>query len=494
MVPDGGGSLKFRFGITAKLIAMLLATSLVLVVVMALATRWAFTHGFQEYLAETEVEQLDQARQELAQAFKQHGSWQFIERKHHLWARYILGEDEGPAHRPAGRGPEGPNGFAPPPPRRFPDGSLLPPPGPKDRAGLLSRLRLLDARQNVVIGAPSLPDDEVILKEIEIGDETIGWLSLTAPPISESGVADAFSHEQLEALYPIGLGALLMALIVGIPLGRHMLKPVSRLAEGAHALARGEYSSRVEVTGRDELSELAQDFNLLADALDRNEKLRRQGMADVSHELRTPIALIRGEVEAMQDGIRPLDQQQLVKLHHTVMQLNRLVDDLYQLALVDAGALNYSNDDIDFAEIVTEAAEAMEGTLNRLDLAVDLSVEPELPIFGDERRLRQVIDNLLKNSGRYTDAGGQVVVIARRVDTRVQLIVEDSAPGMEQGRHQHMFDRFYRAESSRNRASGGAGLGLAICSSIVSAHQGTISASASELGGVRILVELPLRG
>jgi two-component system sensor histidine kinase BaeS len=162
-----------------------------------------------------------------------------------------------------------------------------------------------------------------------LNEHTIGWLSLSPLPVPESDLDRRFRDQQLQTIYPIAGGALLLALMIGIPLGRHLLKPVKAVASGAHALTRGRFDIRLDPQGSDELGRLVEDFNALAKVLERNEQLRRQSMADVSHELRTPLAILRGDIEAIQDGVRPLDQSQIARLHNTVMVLSRLVNDLY---------------------------------------------------------------------------------------------------------------------------------------------------------------------
>jgi len=269
------------------------------------------------------------------------------------------------------------------------------------------------------------------------------------------------------------------------------LKPVKDVAQGAHALTRGRFDIRLEPHSKDELGQLAMDFNALAEALQRNELLRRQGMADISHELRTPLALLRGEIEAMQDGIRPFDQFQLGKLHGSIMQLNRLVDDLYELALTDAGALSYRKESLNLAAILQLCADSAQHRINQSSLTLHQDIPEQLTVFGDARRLRQVVDNLLKNSRRYTDPGGEIQISAWQTNRYVHFKIEDSAPGVDEEMQSRLFDRFYRTEGSRNRAVGGAGLGLAICRNIVDAHQGKILAKSSPLGGLQIVVTLP---
>lgn len=473
------------------MVLVLLATALLLVGAMAVAMRWSFQKGFIDYLTEAELGRFDQTVVDLANAFRREGSWDFIRNRPRIWASFMPLNEQGrplmpdiapvsddaqlPANRPVA-------------PLRF--GGQAPPLGPNDRSGLSARVRLLDAQRRYLIGPPDT-SGKAVLRPIELDGELVGWLSLTPQPVPSSDLDRGFRDEQLGAIYPIAAGALLLALLLGIPLGRHLLRPVKDVARGAHTLAQGRFDIRLEPRSMDELGQLALDFNALAEALQRNELLRRHGMADISHELRTPLALLRGEIEAMQDGVRPLDERELGRLHDAVMQLNRLVDDLYDLALTDAGALSYRKESLNLAAILRHCADGAEGRIRQCNLTLHLEIPEQLTVFGDARRLRQVVDNLLKNSRRYTDPGGEIRVTAWQTRDKVYFQIEDSVPGVDAGTLPRLFDRFYRSENSRNYISGGAGLGLAICRNIVEAHQGEIGAEVSPLGGLRVKVSLP---
>ncbi|MEW8405905.1 MAG: ATP-binding protein [Candidatus Thiodiazotropha taylori] len=470
-----------KFNITGKLVAVLSLTSVLLVAAMATAIYWSFQKGFISYLTELELERLDQTVADLSATFRVTGSWDFLRGNHEAWMEYLpIARVAQPPIPPLNQRPATAPSAQP----------FAPPLAPQDHTGLSTRLRLLDGNKHNIIGPPG-ERGEALLRPIQLDQRTVGWLSLSPLPVPESDLDRRFRDQQLEAIYPIAGGALLLALMIGIPLGRHLLKPVKAIAEGAHALTRGNFDIRLEPQSRDELGRLVNDFNTLAKVLERNEQLRRQSMADVSHELRTPLSILRGDIEAIQDGVRPLDQKQMARLHNTVMVLSRLVNDLYDLALVDAGALTYQKSIIDLSEIIQEASDAAEGEFANKQILLSTKVDEGLAVFGDERRLRQVIDNLLKNSLRYTDSGGECRLTAHRKGERIFINLEDSAPSVSQHELPRLFERFYRVEASRNRSRGGAGLGLAICKTIVSAHEGEIIAQASRLGGVRMHINLP---
>jgi two-component system sensor histidine kinase BaeS len=285
--------------------------------------------------------------------------------------------------------------------------------------------------------------------------------------------------------------AIALAGALAIVLGRAFVTPVKRVADATHQLAAGAYATRVPVRSQDELGRLAGDFNRLAETLERNETLRRRFMADVSHELRTPLAVLSAELEALEDGVRPLTRESLASLRSEVSALGKLVEDLNQLALADVGALAYRKRRVDVVPLLEQALESYRDRFAERRLAVETALERDAIVFGDADRLLQMFRNLLENSARYTDVGGRVRVSARREGHQVVTEFDDSAPGVPASALPHLFERFYRVDASRSRANGGAGLGLAICRSIAAAHDGEISAADSPLGGLRVRLTLP---
>jgi two-component system sensor histidine kinase BaeS len=277
-------------------------------------------------------------------------------------------------------------------------------------------------------------------------------------------------------------------------LARRLVRPIRALASATHRLAAGQFDIRVPVGSSDELGHLARDFNSLAVTLEKNEQARRQWVADISHELRTPLAVLRGEIEALQDGIRQPTPDSVRSLHGEVLRLSRLVDDLYQLSLSDLGALTYRKENLDVAELLTEALTSYRPELaqKEIRLTLELPRRGTAKVFGDPERLHQLFANVLDNALKYTDAGGALAIRLDVGDGQARLDFQDSAPGVPESKLERLFDRLYRVETSRNRAAGGAGLGLAICRNIVEAHAGRITAQPSPLGGVWIRITLPL--
>lgn len=465
--------MPIRPGITSKLFFAILLTCVVIALAMAAAMRTSFNQGFLGYLNEQEEQRLETLRPTLASAYAQHGNWDFLRHNPRRWFSLIR-----PPGMPASEGSPGRQRPAPP---------------ESDLTGLSLRVSLLDAQKNLVIGNPRLSPDAK-LKTIEVDGQTVGWVALVPFQQVSTGAALRFQAQQLKSSYLIGGIAILLAALVAWLLARMFLAPLRHIAAATHRLTTGDYATRVEVASRDELGQLAEDFNHLALTLGKNEKLRRAFMADVSHELRTPLAVLKGELEALQDGVRPLTPAAILSLQSEVAMLGKLIDDLYELSLSDAGALSYRKSQTDILDVLRMAADTFRERFAQREIALEMDIPTRQAAFchADPDRLRQLFANLLENAARYTDAGGKLVITAALEQRTIKLEFQDTKPGVPDDMLPHLFERFFRGEQSRSRSTGGAGLGLAICRNIVESHQGTIAASASPLGGLRITVTLPL--
>jgi len=285
------------------------------------------------------------------------------------------------------------------------------------------------------------------------------------------------------------------AVLLTVGLSRRILKPVETLTAAARRMEKGDLSQRVEVESNDEIGELARAFNAMADGLTRLEELRRNMVTDVAHDLRTPLSNIRGYLEALQDGVVEPKREVVDSLHEEAMLLNRLVDDLQELALAEAGQLKLERQPVAPTDLVNRALEAArpraeaEGVVLRADL-------PEgLPLADvDPQRIGQVLGNLLSNALTHTPSGRQVVVTAKARESEVELSVSDTGEGISPEDLPYVFERFYRADKSRSRATGGTGLGLAIARQLVEAHGGRISVESQVGQGTTFTFTLPVAG
>ena len=462
-------------GITSKLFIAVLVTNVITAVAVGLGVRTAFTSGFETYIQEREDQRLTRLANAIANAYRDKGDWEFLQGNDDAWAQ--LNRDVRPELRRR-RLPEGfEPGRGPLPQERGPG---RPPPAV-----------VLDMRGNVIAGDAEAGRNAKT-RPIMVDGQQVGWLSapVRRPPFE---FADRrFQDEQLRAGWIVAMGAIALSAVVAWFLARGLLNPVKRLAAATRRLAEGQYSTRVSSSSNDEIGRLVDDFNRLGNTLEKNEALRRNFMADASHELRTPIAVLKAELEAIQDGVRAPTPENIKSLQMEVDRLGKLVTDLHELSLADVGGLAYHFEDLDLATLVREA---LDGVRERL-AARDLELEAKIPatpvrVRADPQRIAQLIANLVENSARYTDPGGKVRVTLARDAYHAHLDWEDSAPGVPAEALGRIFERLYRVESSRTRDTGGSGLGLAICQSIAHAHGGSIEAHPSKLGGLWIELRLP---
>lgn len=472
-----------------------------------------FKAGFLAYVNRLTLEQLDLAAVKLGELHAQTGSWDALRQDRRRFRQIILGEEEGGARRPPPyleerpddarplpRGPDGelrprPPGEGRPPPNadgRPPRDGMRPPQPPRrpDGANIMPRVLLIDAQGAVVVGNPDIPRDAPQLV-VKANGQEVGRLLMAPIPALTRELDTGFAQTQARHALGIALGVIVGALLLAWLLSRWLLKPVGELAAGTRSLALGDFSVRLADTRNDELGDLARDFNRLAAALEQHRDSRRQWGADIAHELRTPLAILRGEIQALEDGVRQPTPAALASLRAECERLNGLVDDLYQLALSDRGALEYRFRPLDLAPLIRETADLHRHALAEAGIALEVAPMPALKLRGDAARLAQLFTNLLSNSGRYTDAPGRVVIAASNTGGRIIVTLDDTAPGVPPDALPRLFDRLYRVESSRNRAAGGSGLGLSIARSIVEAHGGELVASPSALGGLRMTLTLP---
>lgn len=460
-----------RINLSSKFFLAMLAVCTFAVLGMVFAAYLSLKYGFLGYLNQQAEERMDRIVPRVEQAYAEHGSWDFIRQDKDQWFELLRPEDATPD-------------------KTF-DPRLL---TVSDLTGAFVRFALLDAERRPIIGYQA-PEAEMTLRPIHHQDQVVGWMAL-APLQSVASVGDRrFQLNQLRSSLLIGLACLLGTAVIAWWLSRALLRPIREVASATHRLAAGDYAIHLPVRSADEAGQLAGDFNRMAATLASNERMRRDFMADISHELRTPLAVMRAELEAMEDGIRPLDGQALRSLQGEVGALSKLVDDLFDLSLAEVGGPTYRRERIDLCVLLPVVAEAFAASFAErgLQLHLELPWEP-LWVLGDESRLNQLLHNLLENSRRYTDRGGQTILRALQVGDEILVQCEDSAPGVDAESLARLFERFYRAERSRNRASGGTGLGLAICRGIAEVHGGKLTAQPSALGGLLLALALPVAG
>jgi len=512
---------RLRLTLQSKAFIALAVMLVVLLLVFLGFSRWALQRGLGPYVAEIELARMDWLADRLQSRYRQAGNWEFLRGQPGLWRQLQRpGEPESGPPPPlppqlehgAAEGTQPPAGDMPPPqpgrPARLPSGGPPPPFDPHgnaDAGGPAStyrRLGLLDHAGQLVAGMPPRPGAARAALHSADGS-AIGQLVLSPPGELRSEADQAFLRNHLNFVIWTGLAGLALALALSTWLARRWLAPIHALAEGARAVAAGRLDTRVPAAGQDELAELARTFNAMAGQLAGLEASRRQWLGDVAHELRTPLAAMRAEIEALQDGIRPFDDKTALRLHRQVMRLTQLVGDLRASLDGTPAAPSAHHVPVHPLVLVREALASAQPRLEQARLQIDTQGLPAddtaFLVLGDAQQLHQVFANLLENTLRYTDPGGRLQIgvdtVREHGHAWLRLRWDDSAPGVSAHELPRLFERLYRAEGARTRASGdagGSGLGLAICRTIVQAHGGRITAQHGGLGGLRIELLLPL--
>lgn len=291
------------------------------------------------------------------------------------------------------------------------------------------------------------------------------------------------------ALITAGIGVLTVGL--SVLLATRLVRPVRALTDAAQRMRGGDTTARVAVGGGGEVGQLAAAFNAMAAHLDRMERQRKAMVSDVSHELRTPLSNVRGWLEAAEDGLVALDPKLTASLVEETLTLQRVVDDLQELALADAGKLRLHPEPVNVGDLLDQIATAHRGRADAAGLRLTVTVHGDLELTADPVRLRQALGNLVANAIRYTPEGGAVTLRAYRDGGEIVVDVADTGVGIDPEQLPHVFDRFWRAEKSRSRSTGGSGLGLPIARNLVEAHGGTLTATSTPGEGSTFTTRLP---
>lgn len=358
---------------------------------------------------------------------------------------------------------------------------------------------LTDAKNAVIVSAPPfhlgdvLTDDQcaqgtpITVDGNKVGTVLFGQGVPTLDPSEQRYLARINQSLILGAI-----GAALIALLVGILLTRHFMRPLRDLTVALRAMQHGNLKQEVPVRSQDELGELTRTFNQMSKDLAQANFLRRQMTADIAHDLRTPLTVIAGYLEGMRDGTLRPTAPRFETMNSEVIRLKRLVEDLRTLSLADAGELKLTYQPVPVESLLNHVAASFQPLFDEKQLHLEVQLESGLPdLKVDRERMGQVLDNLVSNAMRYTPAGGAITLRADQVQQTVQISVQDTGEGIPPDKLPYIFERLYRVDQSRNGASDESGLGLAIVKSIVEAHGGTVSAQ-SEVGkGTTIAIQFP---
>lgn len=469
--------------LNTKLFFAFLLSCIAIVVLMSGIMHYYAVRNFSAYIHDVELKQIGDIIIRLEAEYKEYRSWDHIRANPGTWNEILHSVMQSRKIK------------MPPPPMpddgsfRQPPSGQIPPPPPD----MIPRLMLFDKNKHPVFGKKDTSRN-YFFKSIIVDGRTVGWLGLHRPEHISDPLQIKFLYRQSRAFIIIGIVILILAVMASLFLSKHILLPVRRLAEGAHALTSRRFDTRIDVNSSDELGQLSIDFNRMADTLERYEFMRKQWISDISHELRTPLAIMRAEIEAAQDGIRDLSGETLQSLHSEVMLLSRIVDDLHSLSIIDSNALSMKMENINPVEIAMNVTTAFKSRYEHAGIRIlPVSVNfPKVRVTGDPERLAQVFSNILENTLKYTDSPGALRMNLSIKDNELHMIFEDSPPGVPAGSMPYLFERLYKTDSSRSRRKGGSGLGLSISKGIIEAMKGRITADASDLGGLKISIMLPI--
>jgi signal transduction histidine kinase len=340
------------------------------------------------------------------------------------------------------------------------------------------------------------PDGPIFIPVAQVPENTVGEGSLIVArvPNNQGGPGGgnflgSVNTSLILAVIAAGLAAILLTWL----LSRRILRPVEALTAAARNMEKGDLSKRVAVSSKDEIGELAHAFNAMADGLTHIEQLRRNMVTDVAHELRTPLTNIRGYLEAVRDGVAKPDYALIDSLHDEALLLSRLVDDLQELELAEAGQLKLVLRSVDLVVVVEKAVQTVRPLASERDLRIETHLA-ELPaIEADPERIGQVLRNLISNAVTHTPPGGEITVSARNGGRDIEVSVHDTGVGIAAEHLPLVFERFYRADGSRTRSTGGAGLGLSIVKHLVELHGGHVRAESTQGRGSTFIFTLPVQ-
>lgn len=461
----------------------------ILVTVGAIALLADLTAGqvFRQYLSYSDIAQFQNLKDHLAEYYVENGGWQGVDgflRQVRIVPAPMSGQM--PGRRP-GTIAWGDNRFF---------------------------LILADADGQVVSDGPRgqpgrklSHDEEAAAQEIMVGDTVVGQLVIVRP--MQSAIFGPLERAFVTRLrWLLVAGALLagaLGVLLGVVLSRSLTAPLRRLATAARAVADRDFSRRVRAEGSIEMAEVAEAFNEMTEALESSERQRQNMVADVAHELRTPLSVVQGSLRAILDDVYPLDKTEISRLYDETRLLSRLVDDLRELALADAGQLRLSLSPVDLAAEIQATTDSMALAAEAQSVTLSADVPDRLPLVqADPDRLAQVLRNLLVNALRHTPVGGSVTVMAAQASSEVEIAVSDTGEGIAPQDLSKVFERFWRADLARARTewsrqgsgyvrwTGGSGLGLSVAKSLVEAQGGRIWVESTLGEGTTFRFTLPM--
>ena len=452
--------------LSRKLSMVLITAVLTAGILISVFSLEATKSSFNQYVFKVREAQLDQWEEVYTQYYLYQGSWQGIENLRMMGGSMMRGQGQG-----MGWGANRQDVVL-----ADVNGKILSHPYP-DQVGKI----LEDSFINK--GRP-----------IEIAGKVEGYIFPQEIFIPEAREFERkFIASVLNAVVLGTLLASLIAIVFGLWLSRKLTKPLEELANVSQKVAKGDFGHYITLNTKDELGSVAQAFNKMSRELEQAQFTRKQMFADISHELRTPLTILGSRIEAALESKGMLDASQLSSLYDEVIRLQGLVKELQDLSNLEAGQIKLNIQEIDPGQFTKDLSFLLEAEANARDIKFEVFVDEKLELIqADMQKLKQIILNLLSNAFHYTQSGGFAQLILEKKGLNVVIKVIDSGPGIDKVDLPNIFQRFYRADKSRNRATGGTGLGLAIAKGYVEAHNGQISVESTVGKGTMFIITLPL--
>jgi two-component system sensor histidine kinase BaeS len=459
--------LSVFYSLRTKLFLSILLVNTLLILAVLWLNGASFNQNFADYVNRQEARRLQPILTSLAQYHQEVGHWNDLKAEPQRWRELLSDSYIGIATD-----------------RRR---SAMRPP-------YADKLIFKSEQGNMIIGREGTKSRWVWLPVISKQNEAVGYIGYQPNDRIDAQVDNLFRDQFKTQIRWIGFVVLVTSGLFAILLSGAIARPLRKISSALRLMAAGNYQSQAQHSSKDELGQLAKDVNHLAITLSENQKSRSQWVTDIAHELRTPIAVLLADIESIQDGVRKVNEEWLKSMHWQASRIGRLVNDLNELSVSEAGALQYRFDTIDVTSFIKSSVEQYQHQLAQASITLKLEL-PSTPIvcLADEQRCEQLISNLLQNTLRYTDAPGRLHIKLSIKEDQIVLQWSDSGPGVNDNELGKLFDRLYRVDGSRNRETGGSGLGLAIVKNIVIAHKGSVQAKHSHLGGVSIEIILPMQ-
>ena len=440
---------------------------MLLALCMFVVSTWSFQNGFLDYINRTELNKLEGLNVALQEIYREDASWLKLKKNKRLW-RSLLDEHIRNPTKPL-------------------ESTLLRN-NTKDFKSKHTKNRdhifLLNNNKELIIGARRRYD-QALFTPIMLDNKIVGYIGIEKKIQLSHKLDRVFSEQQQKSYAWIALGSILISILIAVPFSSRLIKPIQALVFSTQEISLGKYQTRVSVKSKDEIGLLSQSFNAMLDNIELHQKTQQQWLADISHELRTPLTVLKAEIEAILDGIRQADTNTIESLHQEINYINNLVEDLHELAKSDIKALRLSKEIFNLKSLIIEAKDIFEQEISQKNININIICSEDIKIFADKNRLSQVFINLFQNNCRYTQENARVEIKVN-VNDDIEILWEDSAPGVSDENLLKLFDRLFRIDDSRSEFHKGSGLGLSICKSIIENHGGKMMGFHSKTGGLGI--------